>query len=141
MKIFFKVERNINGYDLDELWNMLSDVGAIPKYWHGHREIKVLENNGNRYKVKIRYAFPSLGNGNVGESIIEIDQENKILSFCNYKGPVKGTIKVWIDENENKMSCVYDIEMSAIYVLFKGWIVRHFKKGVEHAFDRLLQKT
>ncbi|MFP3262210.1 MAG: SRPBCC family protein [Nitrososphaeria archaeon] len=138
MNVRFKIERNITGYDVDELWKKLSDIESIPEFWHGHREVKVLERNGNVYKVQIRYAFPSFGNGNLGESIIEVDEKMKVLSFKNYKGPVKGSIKVWIDEGEKKMVCVYDVSMSAIYLPTKNWIENHFKQGVERAFDRLL---
>ena len=138
MKIRFRVERDIGGRDPGELWTKLSDVASIPRYWHGHREVKVLESEGSKHRVQIVYAFPSLGKGNVGESIIEVDRENKALSFDNYKGPVKGTIKVWIDEIENKIICVYDVEMSPFYAPVRGWVVEHFRRGVEHAFDRLL---
>jgi len=82
----------------------------MPEFWHGHREVKVLERNGNVYKVQIRYAFPSFGNGNLGESIIEVDEKMKVLSFKNYKGPVKGSIKVWIDEGEKKwFACMMSV--------------------------------
>ncbi len=138
MRIYFKVERDIDGHDPNELWTKLSDVSSIPNYWHGHREVKVLEMHDNKYRVEIVYAFPSVGKGNVGESIIETDQENKVLSFDNYKGPIKGAIKVWIDEKKNKIYCIYDVEMSSIYAPAKGWVAEHFKQGVEHAFDRLL---
>jgi len=90
VNVRFKIERNITGYDVDELWKKLSDIESIPEFWHGHREVKVLERNGNVYKVQIRYAFPSFGNGNLGESIIEVDEKMKVLSFKNYKGPVRG---------------------------------------------------
>jgi ribosome-associated toxin RatA of RatAB toxin-antitoxin module len=139
VNIRFKVERSITCYDVDDLWKKLSDIKSIPEFWHGHREVKVLEKNGNKYKVQIRYAFPSFDNGNLGESIIEVDEKMKLLSFKNYKGPIKGSIIVWIDEREKKIVCVYNVSMSAIYLLAKGWIEKHFKQGVEHAFDRLLR--
>ncbi len=138
MKIYFKVERDIKGYDPNVLWSKLTDIASIPNYWHGHREVEIMESDGNKHRAKIVYAFPAIGKINVGESIIRTDQENKVLSFDNYKGPIKGIIKIWIDEKENKISCTYDVAMSSLYLPVKSWIVQHFKQGVEHAFDRLL---
>lgn len=133
------VERGIKGCDVDELWKKLSDVQSIPKYWHGHREVTVLEKDKNKYKVQIMYAFPSLGNGNVGKSIIEVDDRKKVLSFDNFEGPVKGKIRIWIDEDKRSIFCTYNVEMSPIYSITKGLIEYHFKQGVEHAFDRLIE--
>ena len=74
MKIRFKVERDITGCDPDELWRRLSDISSIPKYWQGHRSVKILEQKGSSYRVEVQYAFPSLAKGNVGESMIEVER-------------------------------------------------------------------
>lgn len=134
-RISFTVERNIGNVSVDELWRRLSDVQSIPKYWHGHREVNVLERDGNSYHVTIKYAFPSIFGGNMGKSIITVDDGMKAIKFNNTDGPVLGAITVRIDEKDQRLICEYNVSVSSP---MGGWVRKHFMSGVEHAFDRLL---
>jgi len=137
-RVSFVAERDIGEASVDELWRRLSDVESIPKYWHGHREVNVLQKDGNIYHVTIRYAFPSIFGSNIGKSTVLVDEKMKAIKFDNTDGPVVGTITVRIDEVSRRLVCEYDVSVSSP---MGSWVRKHFMSGVEHAFDRLLAQN
>lgn len=129
--VYFKIERDFKG-DPQKLWEVVSNIENIPKYWHGHREINIIKKDNNYVEAYVRFVFPSSA-----KVRYEINDEKKEVTSIYLEGPFKGTSKIKID-NE-KIINEWDIKFNGIYKLISSWEVNHFKKGSEDALDRLIK--
>lgn len=136
-RISFRVKVPLNTQRIPEVWARLRDVEHMPMYWHGHREVVVIESSGNEYLARVKFAFPAPGKLNVGLAKITIDENDKSITINHLKGPVRGVVKAWIDEDSGTIACEYDVRVSAWQVPFKWWVRRHFMRGVAHALERI----
>ncbi|WP_069808028.1 hypothetical protein [Vulcanisaeta thermophila] len=138
-RITFRVSVSLDNLDPETAWGRLSDVESIPKYWHGHREVTVIERRGNSYYVRIRYAFPAPRNLNIGHAWINVDNKTKTLTFNNVDGPVRGVIKAYVDEAGKALVCEYDVDITWWQIPMKWWVRKHFMQGVRDALDRIVR--
>ncbi|MGC8568956.1 MAG: hypothetical protein ACP5LW_03005 [Nitrososphaeria archaeon] len=141
MRISFRIERGFREGQEEEIWKRLSDVGSIPRYWRGHRDLRVIAKSGSLYVAWVKYAFPAVGRGNEGHAVIEVDDRSRRLRITSICGPVRGTIEATVDANGRKLACTYDVSISSIYLPFRRFAHSHFLKGAESALERLAEGT
>ncbi|MCY0882488.1 MAG: SRPBCC family protein [Acidianus infernus] len=116
------------------VWSIVKDVNSIPKYWKGTRELHVDKIEEGVYEGTVRFAFPSKG-----RIRLIIDDENRKLTFNYLSGPIKGYNIVEVKENE--IISTWRVKMSLLLTLAESWNAKHFKKGTEHALERIISEA
>lgn len=129
----FAVERRFDEGLSELVWARLSDVESIPNYWHGHRELKVLDKRAGAVLVQVRFAFP--GPMNRGRAEISVDPARREVVVHYMEGPFTGVAKNSVDGGVIKS--VWNIRLSPLLIPLKSWILRHFREGAERALERL----
>lgn len=135
--INFKVSRPLCGASAEKVWKRVRDVRSMPKYWRGHREVKVERDEGESVFIRIRFAFP--GPLNKGLAKVSINDKRMELIIEYLKGPIKGRALVKVSNEE--ASCEYDVRLSVWLSPFSLWVRGHFMKGVDHALERILLES
>ncbi|MGC8570056.1 SRPBCC family protein [Caldivirga sp.] len=130
--IQFKVTRRIN-VPRDTLWSIISRIEEYPKYWHGHREVKIVGNSGGKLLVNVKFAFK--GPLNHGMAYVELGDYMVIFNFL--KGPFKGTHIIKVMNGE--LTSEWNIKLHPLLMPMGRWIIRHFKQGSEHALERVIK--
>ena len=133
LSIKFTVSREVDPGSVDGVWRALSDVEAMPRYWRGHREVRVLSRDGNTYMVKIRFAFP--GPGNSGIARIEVHEEERTVLINYLKGPIRGYVRNYV--GDNALISQWDVKITPPFLIMKPWIRRHFMNGAKNALARI----
>ncbi|WP_054841844.1 polyketide cyclase [Vulcanisaeta distributa] len=138
LDIEFTVSRKVNPGDLERVWQVLSDVRNMPRYWRGgHREVEILSKDGNTYMVRIRFAFP--GPGNEGVARIEVHDLEKIVLINYLNGPIRGYVRNYISGNQ--LISQWDVRISPLFLVMKPWIRKHFMSGTINALTRILNEV
>lgn len=136
-EVRFVVSEPLGGASPEEVWSRARDVGSMPLYWHGHREVRVVSDEGSSKIVRIRFAFP--GPFNVGTARAFIDDARRELRIEHLKGPIRGPVVVRVSERE--ITCEYGVRLSPWLSLSAGWVRGHFEEGARHALQRLVSGT
>ena len=136
LSIKFTVSKEVDPERVYDAWRILSDVEAIPRYWRGHREVRVLNRVGNTYMVKIRFAFP--GPGNSGIARIEVREEERTVLINYLEGPIRGYVRNHV--SNNALVSQWDIEVKPLFLIMKPWIRRHFINGTTNALTRIINE-
>jgi ribosome-associated toxin RatA of RatAB toxin-antitoxin module len=125
----FEESRPFTG-DMEALWKRVSDVGRIPEFWHGTKELRVMGSVHGRTKARIRFAF-----GGLGTAEIEIREDARALLIHYVSGPFTGLQEV--DVEEGRIRVVWDVEFGGIYRVASKWNEGHFREGSKNALERL----
>ncbi|ACB39162.1 SRPBCC family protein [Pyrobaculum neutrophilum] len=133
MAVRFKVERKTESPD--SAWAKMSDVENMPRYWGGHREVKILERRGSLLLAQVRFAFPGPLNKAMAEVYIDGGRREVVMRYL--KGPFTGTVVNYV--RNNVVGSIWDVRLHPLFRIAKPWIENHFRKGVEHAVEQLTQ--
>ena len=133
LSIKFIVSKEVDPERVYEAWRALSDVEAMPRYWRGHREVRVLSRDGNTYMVRIKFAFP--GPGNSGIARIEVREGERAVLINYLEGPIKGYVRNYV--GENALISQWDVKITPLFLIMKPWIRRHFMNGAKNALARI----
>ncbi|MGC8607892.1 MAG: SRPBCC family protein [Vulcanisaeta sp.] len=136
LSIEFTVSREVDPRRLDRVWQVLSDVGAMPRYWRGHREVEIVSRDGNAYLVKIKFAFS--GPNNRGIARIEIHNADRLVLINYLEGPIRGYVRNYI--NGNLLISQWSIRINPLFLIIKPWIRKHFMNGAGNALVRILNE-
>lgn len=134
LDIEFTVSRKVNPGDLERVWQVLSDVRNMPRYWRGHREVEVLRRDGNTYFVNIKFAFQ--GPNNRGVAKIEVNDDGRFVVINYVRGPIRGYVKNYIDGDT--VVSQWKVKITPLFLVFKPWIRRHFMNGASNALARIV---
>ena len=138
LSIEFTVSKEIDPDRVEEVWQALSDVKNMSRYWRGHREIEILSMDSNTYIVRIKFAFP--GPNNRGIAKIKVHNNDKLVLINYVKGPIKGYVRNYI--SENSIISQWNIRISPLFLIMKPWMKRHFMNGTSNALARMMgEKT
>ncbi len=126
----FEVRRELK-IPYEEALRRVKNVEEIPKYWHGTRDLKIIKRDGGTYYVKVKLAFP--GSSYYDAIITLLDNGIKIdyLSTTFFKGVQQNFV------TEKELVSVWELELTTLGSLMKGWIINHFKEGTLHALMRI----
>lgn len=117
--------------DQAAVWSRVSDLGAIPKYWHGTREFRVREGEGGgRTVADVVFAF-----GGKGRAEVSIDEAGRTLTIDYLEGPFKGRQTVSV--TDGWVAADWNVEFTGAYRVIGRWNESHFKSGTTHALERL----
>ena len=130
--IQFTVSRRTN-VPKEALWRIVSRIEDYPKYWHGHREVKIIGSGEGRLLVNIRFAF----NGPLNHGTAYVEVGNYTVTFNFIKGPFKGTHIVKV--NDGELASEWNIKLHPLLIPMSKWIINHFKQGSEHALERIIE--
>ena len=127
---YFKLEKEFKA-NPEKIWKIISDISSIPKYWHGHKEIKIIKKDEKYIEAYVNFVFPS-----TAKVRYEINDKQKEVIAYYIDGPFKGISKIRIDNN--KLIDEWDIKFNGLFKLISPWEIHHFKKGSEDALNRIL---
>lgn len=85
-------ERQEFSGDPSEVWKRVSDLEAIPIYWHGTKELKVTR-SGEKTTADVVFAF-----GGKGKTEIALDHAGMTLTIEYLEGPFRGRQKVAVKD-------------------------------------------
>lgn len=123
------VERREFSGDPADVWARVSDLGAIPSYWHGTKEFEVRV-EGEKTKADVLFAF-----GGRGSAEVAVDEKRRTLVINFVRGPFNGTQTVAVADNV--VEAVWDIDFNGAYRLLGPWEASHFRNGTRNALKRL----
>lgn len=129
--IKFKVERRID--DPDAVWSRLSDLEQMPRYWGGHRVVRIVGRRSGILQLEIQFAFP--GPLNRGRAEAAVDEANREVLINYIDGPFTGVVKNYV--RGDVVASEWDILLKPLFLPMKPWVVSHFRKGAENALERL----
>ncbi|GAB6946876.1 hypothetical protein JCM16161A_10060 [Vulcanisaeta sp. JCM 16161] len=135
--IEFTVSREVNAGQVDRIWQVLSDVSNMPRYWRGHREVEIVGRDGDAYLVKIRFAFPGPGNRGIARIVVSNDEKVVLINYL--EGPIRGYVRNYVSENQ--LVSQWNVRITPLFLLMKPWIRRHFMNGAINALTRIVNET
>lgn len=121
--------------DAEGVWRRLSRIEDMPKYWGGHRQVEVLGRSGGVISLRVKFAFPGPLNEGYAEASIDEVKREVLLSYV--RGPFTGVVKNYV--RDGLLASEWDISLNPLFIPLKPWVSSHFKKGAQHALDRLAQ--
>ncbi len=123
----FKKEISID-CDKVKLWELVTDLGRVPEFWHGTRSI---ENKGSYYEVQ--FAFPGKG-----KMKPVLDREKFVMEEIYSGGPFKGTkITKLVGDSPVKLISEWNIKLSIMLRPMGSKLQEHFESGTENALERM----
>ncbi len=131
--IRFRVEVPLDRSASRAAWALLSDIKGMPRFWGGHREVRVVENKTDGVMVAIRFAFP--GPGNRGMALVSVDNASARVSIRYLKGPVRGLVVNAVEPEA--LSSSWSVSLAPHLRLFEPIVRRHFVSGTRHALERI----
>jgi len=115
----------------DEVWKRVSDVEAIPKYWHGTSSIQITERkNSGVLSIVVGFAF-----GGKGRAEVSVDDQTRTLTIQYYSGPFTGVQEISV--KEDRILASWDVKFTGFFKLLSKWNQSHFRAGTIHALERL----
>ncbi|MDA4117597.1 MAG: SRPBCC family protein [Thaumarchaeota archaeon] len=113
------------------VWKRVSDIERMPEFWHGTRSLQVVGREGNKTRIKAKFAF-----GGSRDVEVTTDEANRTLALSYASGPFTGVQTVTVAGNT--LEARWDIEFKGIYRLGASRIAGHFRTGTVHALARLV---
>jgi hypothetical protein len=114
-------------------WKAVANIGQMPRYWRGHREVNVMGYDGHRYYVSIRFAFP--GPLNKGLASVLINDVERYVTVEYTEGPVRGDVTTRVQGG--KVITVWEVKLAWYLRLLEPWVKGHFMKGASDALERI----
>ena len=119
--------------DPEVVWKRVSDIERMPEFWHGTRSLKVIERDGDKVKIRAKFAF-----GGTRDVDITTDETTMTLALNYASGPFTGVQTVRV--NGKSLEARWDINFNGIYRIGADRIAGHFRSGTVHALERLVGK-
>lgn len=116
----------------DLVWERVSNIAKIPKYWHGTKSLEITRLEGDTAYAKVKFAF-----GGSGEAKVSVDGQRRTLTIEYISGPFRGEQVVSVRGDE--VSASWDVKFSGLFRLFSSWNEAHFRSGTKHALERLVE--
>jgi hypothetical protein len=115
--------------DPAEVWKRVSNLLAIPTYWHGTREFKITS-TGAKTSADVVFAF-----GGKGKAEASTDEKGRTLTIQYLDGPFTGSQTVTVTDGAVKAS--WDVAFRGAYRVVGPLNTSHFRSGTRHALQRI----
>ncbi len=122
-------ERHEFAGDPSAVWARVSNLEAIPSYWHGTKEFKVREDKG-KTKADVVFAFGGRGNAEV-----TVDASFMTLTIDFVRGPFTGRQSVAV--KGNTVEAGWNVDFRGAYKILGPWNASHFRTGTRKALERI----
>jgi hypothetical protein len=135
-----KVSREISA-PVDQVWNIVSDIDNETKYWSTSKNIKNINKTDNIIEREVTItAGPQVAKTH---QFVTVNPELRLIQINITEGPVTGT-RVHIlspssDSNAKKIDVLWNIDMSSIPAIVRGFAKDSFMKTTEEALNRIEQ--
>ena len=124
--------------NVDEIWEIISDINNDPEFWKGTKSIRNISQEGNTTKREITIAFKD----KKCLQDVTLFPKEKIAAIFT-KGIINGRKTVTIQETDNgcKLEAVWDIKLSGMMGMFTGMIKKHIQSGTEQALVEIKREV
>jgi uncharacterized protein YndB with AHSA1/START domain len=134
-----KVTRKISA-PVDQVWNIVSDVDNETKYWSTSKNIKNINKTDNiiEREVTVR-AGPQDAKTH---QFVTVNPEQMLIQTNITEGPVTGTKVITLtplSDNKTKVDVLWNLDLSSIPTLIRGFAKDNFMKTTEEAFGKIAQ--
>jgi carbon monoxide dehydrogenase subunit G len=129
-----KIEINSN---LDNVWDVISDIDKEPKFWKGTKQVKNISKEGNIINREITIAFRDQ------KCLQQVTLEPKKQIKAKFtKGILNGEKIMTITPKGEKtiLDTVWDIKLTGMMSMFTGMIKKHIKSGTEQAMKSIKEE-
>ena len=125
-----------------EVWNIVSNVDNETQYWSTFKEIKNIKKTDN---IVERQVTISAGpQNNTSHQIVTLHPEQRKILTNLTEGLVTGSRILQLEpisENKTRVSVLWDIDLSGIPVIGRGFAENGIKQATEDALNRIAQAT
>ena len=124
--------------NVDEIWEIISDINNEPEFWKGTKSIRNISQEGNTTKREITIAFKD----KKCLQDVTLFPKEKIEAIFT-KGIINGRKTVTIQETDNgcKLEAGWDIKLSGMMGMFTGMIKKHIQSGTEQALVEIKREV
>ncbi|MDF2769042.1 MAG: putative polyketide cyclase/dehydrase, partial [Nitrososphaeraceae archaeon] len=135
-----KVSREISA-PVYQIWNIISDVDNETKYWPTYKNIKNINKIDNIIEREVTVTAGPLDAKT--HQFVTVNPEQMVIQTNITEGPVTGsrvlTLSPSSDINATKIDVLWNMDMSGIPALARGFAKDNFMKTTEEALDRIAQ--
>ena len=119
---------------VSDVWKVVSDLDAEPKFWKGTKSIRNISSSGNRIRREIVIAFR---NKKCMQEIVLDPPRGIRAEFVD--GIIKGTKSISLEPVSEgcKLIVIWDIRLGGMAGMFSGIVKGHIKKGTKQALDSI----
>ncbi len=122
---------------IDNVWNIISDVDNEPKFWKGTKEIRNISKKDNMINREITIAFRD----QKCMQEVKLYPKEKIEALFT-KGVIEGSKIITLTPKDEKtiMDVKWNIKLSGMMGIFTGVIKNHIKNGTEQALQKIKEE-
>jgi carbon monoxide dehydrogenase subunit G len=124
----------------DQLWNIISNVDNETAYWPTFKEIKNINKSDNTIEREVTIsAGPQ---NNTSHQIITLYPKLMKIQTNLTEGLVTGTRILQLDpisDNKTRVSAVWDIDLSGIPIIGRGFAENGIRQTTDEALNRIAQ--
>jgi ribosome-associated toxin RatA of RatAB toxin-antitoxin module len=135
-----KVSHEISA-PVDQVWNIVSDVDNETKYWSTYKTIKNIHKTDNIIEREVTVTA-GLQDAKIHQ-FVTVNPEQMVIQTNITEGPVTGsrvlTLSPSSDINATKIDVLWNMDMSGIPALARGFAKDNFMKTTEEALNRIAQ--
>ncbi len=124
----FTERREFSG-DPAVVWARVSNLRAIPTYWHGTRVFSVTQ-VGGKTEAEVVFAF-----GGKGRAEVSVDEKHRTLAIEYLEGPFRGTQTVAV--TDRAVQADWDVAFKGTFKVLGPWNASHFRSGTRHTLERI----
>jgi hypothetical protein len=121
---------------VDKIWNIVSYVDNDPQYWSGIKEVKNVNTNSNVIERDITTV-----NNAEAHQIVTLDPKKSII-INQTAGPITGTRTLILspsDANRTKIDVSWNIDLSGIPIIGRGFAKDNILKSTEEALNKIAE--
>jgi len=122
---------------INNVWNIVSDIDNEPKFWKGTKEIRNISKNNNTIIREVTIAFRD----QKCMQEVKVYQKEKIEVLFT-KGVIEGSKIITLTAKDEKtiLKVKWDIKLSGMMGMFTGMIKKHIKSGTEQALQKIKEE-
>ena len=123
---------------INNVWNIVSDIDNEPKFWKGTKEIRNISKNNNTIIREVTIAFRD----QKCMQEVKVYPKEKIEVLFT-KGVIEGSKIITLTAKDEKtiLKVKWDIKLSGMMGMFTGMIKKHIKSGTEQALQKIKEET
>lgn len=136
--IEIRVTKNVQA-SINKVWDIVSDMDKESNFWHGIKQIKILNKNDNIIDRETTIAFR---NSKCMETVT-LRRPNEI-DIQITKGPFTGVKKISltaIDNLSTEIHVIWKINLVGFLTIFSSMVKKHIGNGTEEALQRIAEES
>lgn len=122
---------------IDNVWNIVSDIDNEPKFWKGTKEVRNISKKDNTIIREVTIAFRD----QKCMQEVKVYPKEKIEVLFT-KGVIEGSKIITLTAKDEKtiLKVKWDIKFSGMMGMFTGMIKKHIKSGTEQALQKIKEE-